>query len=185
MVNMNVPETADHPVSVAVHRQIRPGHENQAERLFQAAIDAASTFPGHQGAFVLRHGGSSFTLVFRFASPSTLAAWEQSPERAELLRQFEDLTLRAEIQHQDGLEPFFNLPGGQPALAPPRWKMALVTWSVAFPLIQFYQALLGPFLKPLPRPIQGAFVGALMVSTMTWVAMPVATKTLRTWLFRR
>ncbi len=171
------------PVSVAVHRQVRPGHEAEAVQLFHEAIEVASGFPGHMGGFVLRQAESVFTLVFRFDSRAHLTAWEGSAERARLLERFEDLTLHAEIQHQSGLEPFFTLPGVTP-VAPPRWKMALVTWGVAFPLMQLYQALIGPWVRPLPRPLPGAIVGALMVATMTWWAMPLATRRLRAWLFR-
>jgi antibiotic biosynthesis monooxygenase (ABM) superfamily enzyme len=175
--------TTAEPVSVAVHRQVLPGRETEAVQLFHEAIELASRFPGHLGAFVLRQAASVFTIVFRFDSAAHLDAWESSPERASIRERFEHLTLHAEIQHQSGLEPFFTLPGLSP-VAPPRWKMALVTWGVAFPLMQVYQALLGPWLRPLPRMLQGAIVGALMVASLTWWAMPLATGKLRRWLFR-
>jgi len=174
--------STDAAVTVAVSRTIRSGQEAEARAWVGRAIAIASRAPGHQGAFVVDQGPSRFTLVFRFASSADLQAWEAGAERAALLVEVEPLTEAVTVQRLEGMEPFFALPG---VPAPPKWKMAVVTWLVAFPTIQCLQtAFSGPLTNwhPLAR---GALLGALMVITMTWLAMPAATRALRRWLTAR
>jgi uncharacterized protein len=172
-------EPPDGPVTVVVSRTFVPERITDGEAWLRRAIEASSRFPGHQGAFVVRQGPGQVSLVFRFETMARLLAWEASPERATLLAEAEPLTRAVHVQRLEGLEPFFALPGGA---APPKWKMAVVTWLVAFPLIQGLQAAVGPLLDAWPSVLRGAVVGAMMVAIMTWWAMPAVTKTLRRWL---
>ena len=82
-----------------------------------------------------------------------------------------------------GLETWFTLPGGAVVKPPPRWKMAIVSWAVAFPLIQLLNVTVAPLLHPLPALLRGAIAGALMVLTMTYFAMPLAVRSLAHWLY--
>ena len=66
---------------------------------------------------------------------------------------------------------------------PPRWKMAVISWAVAFPLIQLLGATLAPLLSPLPGLVRGALVGAAMVTAMTYWFMPLATRLAARWLY--
>ena len=173
---------ADGPLTVVVTRRIRKGSEAAADQWMKKAIDAASRFDGHLGASVMRHPPNT-SILFRFATVEHLAVWEASDERARLLAEVAPITTDVKVQRLGGLEPFFVLPGA-PAVAPPRWKMAVVTWAVAFPTIQLLQATLGRWLGRLPDLARGAAVGAAMVAAMTWFTMPWATRALRRWLFR-
>lgn len=173
-------------VSVAVLRTARPGKESALEAWMKRAIDAASAFDGHLGADVIRPaaGQRQYLLLFRFDSTEHLAAWERSSERATILREVDEITEgEAIIQRTSGLETWFTLPGGGALVPPPRWKMALVSWMVAFPTIQALNATLGKWLSPLPSLARGALVGASMVLVMTYVAMPWATRALAKWLY--
>jgi hypothetical protein len=170
----------DGPVTVVVSRTFVAERIADAEAWLRRAIEVSSGFPGHQGAFVVRQGPGQVSLVFRFDAMASLLAWEASPERAALLAEAEPLTRAVQVQRLAGLEPFFSLPGLAP---PPKWKMAVVTWLVAFPLIQGLQVTVGPLLDGWPTLLRGAVVGACMVAAMTWLAMPVATKALRRWLW--
>ncbi|MDX2014021.1 MAG: hypothetical protein SFW67_27740, partial [Myxococcaceae bacterium] len=161
------------PVTVVVTRRFVSDRQADGEAWLRRAIEAASRFPGHLGAFVVRQGPEQVSLVFRFESVPRLLAWEASAERAQLLAEVEPLTRAVQVQRLEGLEPFFALPG--PGV-PPKWKMAVVTWLVAFPLIQGLQATVGRALEGAPAVLRGAAVGALMVATMTWFAMPAATR---------
>ena len=89
---------ADLPVTVSVTRQIRKGSERLARELLRDAIDRASGFPGHQGAFIFDRGPGTFTVVFRFDSSGSLRRWEESAERAEILERLGEVTLAVEIQ---------------------------------------------------------------------------------------
>lgn len=175
-------------VSVVVARTVKPGREADYEAWLVRAIAAAREYPGHLGADVLRPaaGGRLYLLTFRFDSQAHLDAWESSSIRASLVSSVAALCeADVDIRHHTGLETWFTLPGAQPAAPPPRWKMALVTWAVAFPLVQGLTTLLGPVLRELPALLRGALVAALMVTSMTWVLMPRVTKALARWLYPR
>jgi uncharacterized protein len=59
--------------------------------------------------------------------------------------------------------------------APPRWKMTIVSWRMAFQTIQILTLILGPLLRDLPALLRGAILGAMMVFVMTYGAMPFVT----------
>jgi antibiotic biosynthesis monooxygenase (ABM) superfamily enzyme len=171
-------------VSVVVARVVCRGREEAYEQWLREAIAAARRFPGHLGAEVLRPEGQGrrYVLVFRYETLEQLLAWDSSPERDRLVAAAEALCEGpASVQRRTGLEGWFTLPGE--AAPPPRWKMALVTWLVAFPLIQALSALLGPLLAGAPPLVRSAAIGGAMVLTMTYAAMPLATRALRRFLF--
>jgi antibiotic biosynthesis monooxygenase (ABM) superfamily enzyme len=170
------------PVTVVVSRTVKPGLEARYESWLERAIAAARRFEGHLGADVLRAGGRRYVLLFRFASVEQLAAWETSTARRSLVEEAAPLTDEPAVTRATGLETWFTLPGERSMTPPPRWKMAVVSWLVAFPLIQILQATLGIWLAPLPALIRGALVGAAMIVTMTYAAMPLATRALARFL---
>ena len=80
-----------------------------------------------------------------------------------------------------GLETWFTVPGvPAPLAAPPRWKMALVTWLAVLP-----QAFALAYL--IPRTL--AFLASIALSTaipvalLTWVVMPWLSRRLYGWLY--
>ena len=170
-----------------VARTARPGCERDLEAWVHGVGAAAGAWPGHLGLTVLRGsppaGTRDYTLVFRFATVAQLQAWEASTDRAEWLRRVEPLVVRTELQRVSGLETWFTLPGGAVLVPPPRWKMAVISWAVAFPLIQLLGATLAPLLSPLPGLVRGALVGAAMVTAMTYWFMPLATRLAARWLY--
>ena len=173
-------------VSVVVARTVKAGHESDYEEWLVRAIGAARGFPGHLGADVLRppSGGRLYVLVFRYDSQAHLDSWESSQIRSELVVEAASFSESdAQVEHLSGLETWFTLPGSQPLAPPPRWKMALVTWCVAFLLVQLLTLVLGPILGPVHPLARGAIVAGLMVASMTWVVMPRITRLLARWLY--
>ncbi len=175
------------PVTVVVSRTARAGQERAFEEWICGVGAAARSFAGHLGLTVLRgdpaSGARDHTLVFRFATVAQLHAWEASAERVEWLRRAEPLVERSTRHQATGLETWFTLPGGAVVVPPPRWKMALVSWAVAFPLMQVLGLTLGPLLTPLPALLRNAFLGGAMVAAMTWWFMPLATRLASRWLY--
>jgi antibiotic biosynthesis monooxygenase (ABM) superfamily enzyme len=169
------------PVTVVVARTVKKGHEASYEAWLQRTIAAARRFEGHQGADVVRTGGR-FILLFRFDDLAHLLAWESSLERAALVREVAPITEDVSVARSTGLETWFTVDGTHAFIPPPRWKMALVSWLVAFPLIQILNATLGPLLGAVPTLLRGAIVGAAMILTMTYVAMPLVTRALARFL---
>ncbi len=174
---------ADHPVTVVVSRTVRPGAEQQFERWADTAIAAARRRAGFLGASVLRPGRSDgdHHLVYRFDSPRSLAAWEESAERAALLEQLAPVVLADRAQRVTGLETWFELPNRPGLPAPPRWKMALLTLVAVLPLQIAFAVVVGPHLHEVV--LRSVVLAVALVSLMTWVVMPRLTSVARRWLY--
>jgi antibiotic biosynthesis monooxygenase (ABM) superfamily enzyme len=70
----------------------------------------------------------------------------------------------------------------QRAPAPPRYRMALITWVGAYSLITTILALLGPMMATWPLALKTLPLSVLMVVAMTWVVVPALTRLFRSWL---
>ena len=177
-------ESHDHGVTVVVVRTVKAGREAECEAWMHGVSDVATTFPGHLGITIFRPhpGRRDYTFVFRFDCVENLQRWEQSPERRLWVGKAEAFTERVTVHQHTGLETWFAHPDA-PIAFPPRWKMAVVSWAVAFPLIQILGSTLGPQLGGIHPIARGAVLGLCMTVTMTYAAMPWLTRVLRKWLY--
>ena len=67
-------------------------------------------------------------------------------------------------------------------IAPPRYKLALLTWAGGYLMITTILGLLGPALAAWPLPLRTLIVSTLMVSSLTWIVVPTLTRLCRSWL---
>jgi antibiotic biosynthesis monooxygenase (ABM) superfamily enzyme len=70
----------------------------------------------------------------------------------------------------------------KPGAAPPRYKLALLSWAGAYAVITLILAVLGPVMAPWPLPLRTLLLSVLMVVVMTWLVMPTLTRFARGWL---
>ena len=66
--------------------------------------------------------------------------------------------------------------------APPRYKIALLTWAAAFPVLTAVNVLLGPVLTALPLPGRTLLMTGLLVGLLTYAIMPRLTRLFAAWL---
>ena len=172
------------PVTVTVARQVAPGRERDFEAWVHGVVEAASRFPGFLGAGVLRPPapGQPWHVVYRFADAHSQRAWETSAERAAWLARADDFADETGVTRVTGLETWFELPG-RTAPAPPRWKMAAVTFAAIYPMALAINAFLAPRTATWPLALRATVFPAILVPVMTWVAMPGLTRLLRRWLY--
>jgi uncharacterized protein len=69
-----------------------------------------------------------------------------------------------------------------PPAAPPRHKLALLTWAGAYGVITVILDLLGPTMAGWPLMLRTLLISVLMVTTLTWVVLPALTRLFRGWL---
>ena len=69
-----------------------------------------------------------------------------------------------------------------PAAAPPRYKLALLTWAGAYAVITLILVVLGPAMAPWPLPLRTLLISGLMVVALTWAVIPLLTRIFRGWL---
>ena len=70
----------------------------------------------------------------------------------------------------------------QRAPAPPRYKLALLSWAGAYAVITTILAVLGPVMATWPLPLRTLPLSVLMVIAMTWLVVPSLTRLFGGWL---
>lgn len=180
------PPDATGPITTAVRRRVKPGHEAAYEEFLEGIIAAASRYPGYLGVEVFRPstGGDEYRIVYRFDGPGDLRRWLDSDEHAAWLEHAEPHVIGPmRTSYLTGLESWFTLPDRPGATPPPPYKMALLTWTTIFPLITLVVLVLDPVLTKLALVPRLAVTTAVTVPLMTWIVMPRLTRALRRWLY--
>ena len=176
----------DPPATGVASRRVEPGREDEFEDWTSGILGAARDFPGYLGSDVLRPNDSEddeYRIIYRFDHTSNLERWEGSAERRRWLDRAEPIVREQTVRRLTGLETWFTLPSrsGQPA--PPRYKMAVVTWVAVFPLATLLFTLLQPLLGGAPTVLRTLVFTLVMVTTMTYVIMPRMTRLFSFWLY--
>jgi uncharacterized protein len=174
---------AEVPGKIVLERRVHRGALSEFEHWTKVFVETAAGFPGLQGASVFNLSASrDYFILLRFASRLDLERWRTAPEVLRLLARADSMSVATD-RHQVkcGLETWFTVPGvPAPLSAPPRWKMALVTWLAVLP-----QAFAIAYLIPrtLPLLVSITLSTAIPVALLTWVVMPWLTRRLYGWLY--
>jgi antibiotic biosynthesis monooxygenase (ABM) superfamily enzyme len=183
----NPPPGGDPPVTAVASRRVKQGREQEFEEWVSGILDAANRFPGYLGSEVLRPSDpedNEYKIIFRFDHASNLHAWENSEERQRWLSRSRPLLYQEEKVHVlTGLETWFTLASKPGEPAPPRYKMAIITWLAVFPLVALIFSLFGQWLNMLPTLLRTLVFTAVMVTLMTYVIMPRMTRLFSFWLY--
>jgi hypothetical protein len=183
------------PVTVAITRQIKDGHEAEMLSWLSAGTRLLEVFPGFLGAGWVRPEPDSDTwhMLYRFADDASLQAWEHSPQRAWWRSSASGLgVVESRVERRTGIEGWFDEPRHtdvsdlrpQPTRVPPRWKQACVIFLVFFPLSLLVNWVGGELLPDVFLPLR-VLVGVLvMTPVMTYLALPWITRTMAWWLHR-
>lgn len=177
------------PVTVMISRRVRPGRGPEFERLMTDMRAMAATFPGHMGGFLIppeQGEAGCWRVLFAFDTPAHLQGWTGSAERQRWLRRIAELTYGEDTATRvlSGLETWFALPAARTKAPPPRWKMALITWSGIFPLVWLSSHTVWPLLHP-PLPVLATTLVATgaITAAMTWLVMPTFVRLFAGWLY--
>jgi uncharacterized protein len=173
------------PVTVVIRRTVRKGYESDFEEWLRGVGADVHDFHGHLGTNILRPaaGSREYTVIFRFDTYEHLMTWEKSETRHVWLERVQPLiTGEVRMHRHSGLEYWFTVPDGPCRNPPPRWKMAVVTWTALAPLALVLPPAVQQISASLPHFVQVAIVAAAMVFTMTYAVMPVMTRLFARWL---
>ncbi|HKH10092.1 MAG TPA: antibiotic biosynthesis monooxygenase [Rubrobacter sp.] len=167
-------------------RRVEPGREEEFEDWISGILGVVREFPGYLGSDVLRPTSAEegeYRILYRFDHTSNLERWEASDERRRWLDRAEPLVQKQTVGRLTGLETWFTLPAKEGEPAPPRYKMAIVTWLAVFPTVLIIFTLFGPILNLLPMVLRTLFFTLTMVSLMTYLIMPRMTRLFSFWLY--
>lgn len=175
------------PATVVVRRTARPGCEQPLQDWSTGLCQHAQAQPGHVRSRVFREPVSDageLLLGITFASPSALAAWSASSERAEHVEAVAALTEgEARPLSVDDLSPeewivraSLHAPNRRP---PPRWVSALMVWTVLYPTVLFIGWLMGPILDSWHVLLSTFVTTALLVPFVLYLGVPLLQRALR------
>lgn len=177
----------DPPVTAVASRRVKSGCEEEFEAWISGLAAEVESFEGYLGSNIFRPMSpedDEYRVVFKFDHASNLDRWQNSSERRSWNKRARHL-IREEpkVQVLTGLEAWFTLPSKVGAPAPPRYKMAMVTWIAVFPLATVVFMLLQPLLGGAPAILRTLVFTVVMVTTMTYVVMPRMTRLFSFWLY--
>lgn len=166
--------------------ELKPGKEAEYRDWAKRTDEMEGTFPGFRGSYVQapEPGDNVWTTLLRFDTVDKLNAWLNSPQRAALLKESEDLTARVLVHRVDTSFPGWVPKDPATGKSPPNWKTALLVIMVLFPVVMLELKFLMPHLRILNPALATLIGNSISVALVTWPLMPlVAIKTFGWWLF--
>lgn len=175
--------------SIVIRHNVLPSAHNQYEDWLKRIIPASASFPGHQGAHIVRppDGHHVFEIAVRFSSDETAQAWLASDTRRELMDEISGALASGEnVEIHTGIDFWFTPPSSH-AKQPTRWKQWLITTAVIWPLTMVVPWLLGPVFDLVPAlnvwGIRHGLVAAVIVALVVYLIMPRVVRLVAKWLF--
>ncbi len=171
-------------IHCAITRVVREGKEAEFEEAIKRFVARSMGHYGTTGAHLLRPTDASrpreYGILRSFGSEEHMADFYSSNLFADWQAEVADLVEGEPVYRKlHGLEAFFR---GESGKAPPRWKMAVVTWLGVFPVVLLWSRILTPPLSFLHPVAVTAVVTGVAVVTLTWLVMPNLTRILSPWL---
>ncbi len=170
-------------VHVAVTRQVKPGSEKEFEQSLREFARESLREPGTTGVHLIgpvpRTEGCEYGILRSFESEEASRRFYDSEVFQQWQQRISDLVVGDSIVRRlHGLEAFFR----DSKQAPPRWKMAIITWLGVFPSVLLWSSTLPQFLGGLPHVLIVAIVNVFVVVTLAWAVMPLLSKLFAGWL---
>lgn len=170
------------PIHLAITRRVRAGREAEFEQAIREFFVTSLAQDGVMSVQLLSplpgSGSQEYGILRTFASEGDRAAFYQSPTFQAWERKVQPMT--------DGLPRYRQLHGMEawfrPHSAPPRWKMAALTFLGVYATTLPLTFLFGPYLRTFPLPLGNAAFNLMVVPLLTWVVMPSVTRLFAKWL---
>jgi uncharacterized protein len=169
-------------VTEVICRNIAAGHEKDYDDWLKRFMISERQFPGYLGTTIIAPGGNTSSVRYvinRFSDQASLNAWENSEVALSLI---DEINKYSTHQRVTGLETWFNIPNLKTISAPPKWKMAIVSFIAAFSISTVGNYILSIFLGQRPF-LTGLFMTIILVIGLTYFAMPLLSRLLRRWLY--
>jgi len=169
------------PIHVAITRKVLPGKENEFREALQRFMGESFTHDGVHGASIISGPEGDVDreigILRTFKNKQERDAFYQSEHFKKWEEYASTVTEQPVYRELNGLEAWFRSPG-----APPRWKMALITLCGVFPVSVLLNLVVAPWIRPLPLPARLFITAIAMVGILTWLVMPLLTRSFKKWL---
>jgi len=179
------------PITVSITRIVDPERAKEVAAWARAGQDLLSASPGYLGSGWIRPDPQSpeWHMLFRFADAESLAAWENSPERAWWVASALGMVEHSPVQLRTGIEGWFDEPTSIEVITPrapvpPRWKQMISIFIVFYPLSLATNWALSGFTHDWALPLRVLLLVLIVSPIMTYLALPFVTRLLRPWLLK-
>jgi antibiotic biosynthesis monooxygenase (ABM) superfamily enzyme len=172
------------PIHVAITRRVRPGCEAEFQAALREFFRESFAHSAVLGVTLLvpppESTSREFGILRTFRDESERDAFYASPLYRAWEARAAPLTEGDSVHRPlHGLEAFFRSAG----TPPPRWKMALVTFTGVYPLTSLLPRFIPRLLPAGWHPLLiNVVVTGLIVGLLSWVIMPLLTRILKRWL---
>jgi antibiotic biosynthesis monooxygenase (ABM) superfamily enzyme len=169
-------------VTEVICRNIAAGHEKDYDDWLERFMISERQFPGYLGTTIIAPGGITSSVRYvinRFSDQASIDAWENSEVALSLI---DEINKYSTLQRVTGLETWFNLPNLKSMRAPPKWKMAIVSFIAAFSISSVAHYILSIYLGQRPL-LTDLLMTIILVIGLTYFAMPLLSRLLRRWLY--
>jgi uncharacterized protein len=180
-------EHASKEVTIVISRKVKPGYENEYDEWLRRYLMLEKKVPGYVGATIITQGGTNSAIrhiIYRFSDKASLDAWENSEEARKKIEEANKSSTRY-YERATGLETWFTLPNVKAIVAPPKWKMAIVTLIAAYCISTLTNYILNPSLGRWPLLASSIIINVILVVSLTYFAMPILSRLLQRWLYPR
>ncbi|OJJ14864.1 hypothetical protein BKI52_40625 [marine bacterium AO1-C] len=175
--------------TVVVSHFVKQEKAQAFEQALKQVIQKAKVYPGYEGIQIIQGKNKAeqeYVLLIRFDTEANYQTWAASAPRNEWFEELKEYIIKeSEIRYQEGIEFWFSMPETPTIAAPKKWKMAILTWMVIYPLVLTLSTLVGFYLHFLPTFLRILTVSLILVPLMTYLVMPQVTKTFAFWIFKR
>lgn len=176
-------------ITVVVSHYVKRGKEQEFEEALKQVIEQAKSFKGYEGIQTIQVNSkeeNEYVLLIRFDTEPNYRKWESSDIRKAWSKELKGYIVKeSKVRFQEGLEFWFALPQLTNAIPPKKWKMAVLTWMVIYPMILALSTLAGDYLNFIPPFLRVLIVSMILVSLMTYFMMPKVTTIFASWIFKK
>lgn len=176
-------------ITIVVSHYVKRGKEQEFESALKKVIVQAKLFNGYEGIQTIKVNNkveNEYILVIRFDAESNYRTWESSNIRRAWSKELKEYILKeSKVRFQEGLEFWFSLPQQTNIKAPKKWKMALLTWVVIYPMILALSTLSGVYLSFVHPFLRMLIISMILVTLMSYFIMPKVTSIFASWIFKK
>lgn len=176
-------------ITIVVSHYVQQGKEQEFERALKQVIEQAKSFEGYDGIQTIKVNNkveNEYILMIRFDTEYNYRIWESSNIRKAWSKELKEYILKeSQVRFQEGLEFWFSLPQQTNTTVPKKWKMALLTWVVIYPMILALSTLSGVYLSFVHPFLRMLIVSMILVTLMSYFIMPKVTTIFASWIFNK
>jgi len=168
-----------------IFSKVRPGKGDVYREWASRIQSEQAKYPGYRGAYLQPPANGDhghWMTIIRYDTPSHLADWMSSPERAALVKESQEF-----IENEEFLRFTSAFPGWVPTdpltgESPANWKTAMLVLLGLFPLVVLTMKFVNPLLGNM-NASPATFIGnVLTVAATSFVTMPLFVRWFRWWL---